>query len=98
MAKPGVPVTEEKLTNLHAFRRAQGLCDICTEKWFWGHKCAATIPLQAMQEVWNLFQIEDLSDRTDIEQDTPVETLEQLFLALSVDALRGSPGRQTIQF
>jgi hypothetical protein len=51
-----------------------------------------------MQEVWNLFQIEDLSDRTDIEQDTPVETPEQLFLALSVDALWGSPGRQTIQF
>jgi hypothetical protein len=98
VAKPGVSVTEEKLTNLRAFRRAWGLYDICAEKWFWGHKCAATIPLQAMQEVWNLFHIEDLSDRTDIKQETPVETPEQLFLALSVDALRGSPGRQTIQF
>lgn len=93
VAKPGVPATEEKLTDLRAFRRAWGLCDICAEKWFRGHKCAATIPLQAMQEVWNLFQTEDLSDRTDVEQDTLVASPEQLFLALSSDALRGSRGR-----
>jgi hypothetical protein len=48
-------VSEDKMSALRSYRHARGLCDFCAEKWFHGHKCAPTIPLHAMQEVWDLF-------------------------------------------
>jgi hypothetical protein len=98
LAKATAPDTDDKLSKLHSYRRARGLYDVCAEKWFHGHKCATTISLQAMQEVWNLFQLEEVPDNTEEEQDSPVDQPEHLFLALSSDALRGTQGRQTIQF
>lgn len=47
---------DDKLSALRANRRVRGLCERCAEKWVRGHKCAATIKLQAIQEVWDLFQ------------------------------------------
>lgn len=97
IVKHGAPTTlEDKLSTLRSYRRARGLNDVCAEKWFCGHKCAPTIPLQAMQEVWNLFQIDEFSDNAKAEQETPGESAEQLFLALSCDAVRGSRGQQII--
>lgn len=46
---------DDKITALRSFRRARGLYDFCAEKWFRSHKYAPTIPLQAMQEIWDLF-------------------------------------------
>jgi hypothetical protein len=82
---------EDKLSTLCLFRRAQGLCDRCAEKWFRGHKCAPTIQLQAMLEVWDLFQLEDVLEQ-------PEEPTKQLNLAISHDAHMGSQGPGTIQF
>lgn len=97
-AKPEAPLGDDKLTTLKSYHRARGLCDICAEKWFRGHKCPPTMTLHAMQEVLDLFhQDEQCSEEPD-DQESPVVAPEQLFLALSVDALHGSPGRQTIQF
>jgi hypothetical protein len=98
VVRPGAPVSEDKLNTLRSYLRARGLCDICAEKSVRGHKCAPTISLQAMQEVWDLFQLESISEGSDVEQDSPGDPPEQFFLALSLDALRGSRGRQTIQF
>jgi hypothetical protein len=39
---------EEKLSALRAYRRAQGLCQYCAEKWVRGHKCAHKIQLHAL--------------------------------------------------
>lgn len=50
-----------------------------------------------MQEVWDLFQLEEIHASTEDVHDSPVEQSEQLFLALSSYALRGARGRQTIQ-
>lgn len=47
------------MATLRAYRRARGLCDKCAEKWHRGHTCAATVQLQAIQEVWELFSGED---------------------------------------
>jgi hypothetical protein len=96
VVRPGAPVSEDKLNTLRSYQRARGLCDVCAEKWVRGHKCAPTIPLQAMQEVWDLFQLEAMSEGSDVEQDSPGDSSEQIFLALSSDAMRGSRGRQTI--
>jgi hypothetical protein len=82
--------TTDKLSELRQYRRAQGLCDRCAEKWFRGHKCPATVQLHVMQELWNLFGIADESESIE-------ETLEQL-LALSSDARMGSRGPRSIQF
>ena len=82
---------DDKLSTLWAYHRAQGLCEVCVEKWVRGHKCAATVSLQAMQEVWDFFNIEPASEDTD-------EPDEQLLLALSHDARMGSHGQRTIRF
>ena len=82
---------DDKLSTLRAYRRARGLCEVCAEKWVRGHKCDATISLQAMQEVWDFFNIEPASEDTD-------EPDEQLLLALSHDARMGSHGQRTIRF
>ena len=82
---------DDKLSTLRAYRCAWGLCEVCAEKWVRGHKCAATVSLQAMQEVWDFFNIEPASEDTD-------EPDEQLLLALSHDARMGSHGQRTIWF
>jgi hypothetical protein len=89
---------DDKMSALRTFRRARGLCDFCAKKWFHGHKCALTIPLQAMQGIWDLFQLEEFSEPTEEDQAIADATLEHLFLALSQDAQQGVQGRQTIQF
>lgn len=48
--------------------------------------------------MWDLFHLEAFSELPEEEQESPGESSEQLFLALSSDAQRGSHGRQTIQF
>jgi hypothetical protein len=98
LAKPAVPPTEDRLSTLRSDHRARGLCDVCVEKWTCGHKCAPTINLQAMQEVWEFLQIKQCSMSPKDEPESLVEHTEQLFLALSSDARRGAQGRQTIQF
>lgn len=95
--KTQTQAADDKLSALRTYRRARGLCDLCAEKWFRGHKCAPSIPLQAMQEIWDLFQLEALPETQDLEpEESPTNTTEQLFLALSSDAQRGSQGRRTI--
>jgi hypothetical protein len=41
---------DEKMCALKQYRRARGLCDRCAEKWLYGHKCAPTVQLHAIQE------------------------------------------------
>jgi hypothetical protein len=82
---------DDKLSTLRAYRSARGLYEDCAEKWVRGHKFAATVSLQAMQEVWDFFNIEPTSEHTD-------EPDEQLLLTLSHDARMGSHGQRTIWF
>ncbi|CAD6205243.1 unnamed protein product [Miscanthus lutarioriparius] len=98
VAKATPQAPEDKFSALRTYRRALGLCDVCAEKWFRGHKCAAAIPLHAMQEIWDLFQLEAFSESQEPEQESPEAPSEQLFLALSHDAQRGAHGHRTIQF
>jgi hypothetical protein len=51
--------TDEKLKALKQYRRAQGLCERCAEKWSYGHKCASIVQLHVMQELWELMSKDD---------------------------------------
>jgi hypothetical protein len=50
---------ETKAAALRSYRRAMGLCYKCNERWSREHKCAPTVQLHAVQELWELFQLED---------------------------------------
>jgi hypothetical protein len=57
----------DKLKALKQYRRAHGLCDRCVEKWSYSHKCASTVQLHVMQELWELMPEDDgLSDAPSI--------------------------------
>lgn len=79
---------DDKLSALRAFRHAKGLCERCAEKWTRGHMCSTTIQLQAMQEVWDLFNIEEGNEA---ENNSPITApaSEDLFLTLSVASMSG---------
>lgn len=55
-------IVDEKLSTLRNYRKAQGLCMRYGDKWALGHRCAAQMQLQALQEVWNLCEPEFIED------------------------------------
>ncbi|WVZ69878.1 LOW QUALITY PROTEIN: hypothetical protein U9M48_018599 [Paspalum notatum var. saurae] len=85
---------QDKLATLRAYRRAKGLCDRCTEKWTRGHKCSSTIQLHALQEIYELFQVDSSSEA---ELETSVDTEEQLFLVLSEAVVSGIEPPKTLR-
>jgi hypothetical protein len=48
-----------KVATLRAYRMAKGLCKFGAEKCVKGYKCASVVPLHVVQELWELFQLED---------------------------------------
>jgi len=91
---------EERFRALRAYRRAKGLCDNCAEKWSRDHRCAPTVRLNAMQEVFDLFSITDDSVETDDAMDwsSASPPADQLLLAISSDAMTGNRGARTMLF
>jgi len=83
---------EEKFAALRSYRRAQGLCQYCAEKWHRGHKCADKIQLHALQEVMDIFQSSDDNGSTA----GTSQAEEQLFLTLPVTAISGVPTPKTM--
>ena len=71
---------DDKFAALRAYRRAKGLCVKYAEKWHRDHKCPDAVQLHVLQELYELFQLED-----DTSEDTSVSTppQEQLFLSIS---------------
>lgn len=82
---------EERLTALRAFCRAKGLCINCAEKWSRDHKCSPTVQLHMLQELLELFNIEDG------EEVNPEPYDEQLFSALSQGAFSGTEVPRTMR-
>ncbi|WVZ96162.1 hypothetical protein U9M48_041833 [Paspalum notatum var. saurae] len=94
---PGRSVTD-KFSALCAYRRARGLCDRCAEKWSLGHRCAPAIQLHAVQEVLELFTVEESSDGAEQQpSDGDMVSTEQIFVALSQEAVSGSLGARTMK-
>jgi hypothetical protein len=51
--------TDDEIKALRQYRRACGLRDRCAEKWVFGHKCAPTVQLHVVQELWELISVDD---------------------------------------
>lgn len=89
-------VMDDKVATLRAYRCARGLCHRCTEKWSPDHQCPQAVQLHAMQELWDLYQLED-EDSTPV-LTTETVTEEQLFLAVSIVAAKGVNSVNTMKF
>jgi hypothetical protein len=83
-----------KLSALRAYRKARGLCQFCAEKWSRGHKCAPTVLLQAVQEVWELLQPDfDATSCSDVS-----DSEAHLNLLLSQEAMSVGESSKTFKF
>lgn len=83
----------DKHDALKRYRMARGLCKICAEKWFKGHKCNPSVQLHAVEELWALLSDVDVTEGN---LTSPPEA-PQLYLALSRDAFLGSAGPKTMK-
>lgn len=52
---------EEKLAAIKAFRRAKGPCYKCGVRWAPSHKCAPTVALHVVEELWQVLQDKESS-------------------------------------
>jgi hypothetical protein len=86
---------DAKVAAMRSYRRAMGLCYKCNEKWAKDHRCSPIVQLHAVQQLWELFQLED----DEAEFDTPgSESGEQLLLAISKSTVTGCPALRTMKF
>ncbi|WVZ61926.1 hypothetical protein U9M48_011733 [Paspalum notatum var. saurae] len=51
---------DEKLSALKAFRKANGLCFKCGDKWGQNHKCPKQISLHVLEEFLEVFELHDI--------------------------------------
>jgi hypothetical protein len=85
---------EAKAAALRSYRRALGLCYKCNERWNKDHKCAPTVQLQAVQQLWELLQPEDEGSEPSIISEASGD---QLFFTIPKSALTGSSAPRTIK-
>jgi hypothetical protein len=72
------------------------LCDKCEEKWVFGHKCAASVQLHAIQELWELLPEEDqCSENSDSSR--RVDTTSQLCVCLFDAAMTGKESAKSMK-
>lgn len=89
------PSTEDRWAALRATRRAQGLCMHWGGKWSRDHQCPPTVQLHVVQELLDVFQLNE-APAPDEFSDEPVN--EKLFLSLSVAAVLGFITPRTLCF
>jgi hypothetical protein len=86
---------DDKWAALRAFRRAKGLCVKCAEKWSPEHKCPPSAQLNAIKDLWDLFQLEDTEEN---DQCVPGQDCNgQLFVAVSEATFMGKESSKTMQ-
>lgn len=81
--------SDDKWTNIKAFRRSKGLCFTCGEKWGREHQCKTAIQLHVVQEMINFMpSSEDNEDASeDVEHTAPAQQHQQQLMLLSSAAL-----------
>jgi hypothetical protein len=77
---------EARAAALCTYRCAMGLCYQCGKKWSRDHTCSQMVQLHVVQELWELFQLED--GHTE-QQSSPADNSEELFLAISKAVVMG---------
>lgn len=86
--------TDEKLAALMAYRKAKGLCYKCGGKWGPQHKCPTSVPLNMIEEVWQLMAepMEASSHAPTVHSDSDDE-----LMAISAPALGGTTSSKTFK-
>jgi len=79
----------EKLAALKAYRRAMGQCFKCGDKWAHNHRCAPTVQLHVVQEIWELFQLSS--------EESESSEHAELCMALSPEAISGKLTPKTLK-
>ncbi|XP_066166261.1 uncharacterized protein [Oryza sativa Japonica Group] len=87
---PKVASSSDKLVALKAYRRAQGLCYVCAEKWSPTHKCSGPVQLHAVQELFSVLA----ADVSDGEQDADSTSS---LMAISLQAIQGTVSAHTLR-
>lgn len=89
--------TEDKFASLKSFRRANGLCFVCGEKWTSkNHQCPTHIPIYVIQELMEAVQVDSDLDYTSSEEDAEV-TARQVVMAVQHNADRTFKRRRKIE-
>ena len=89
------PSPEDRWSALRATRHAQGLCMRCGGKWSRDHQCPPTVQLHVVQELLDVFQLDDVHEP----EDPPEEQItDQVFLSVSVAAVSGVTAPRTMCF
>jgi hypothetical protein len=84
---------EDKVNALVAYKMAKGLCRKCGDKWHKGHKCADSVQLNVLQEIWDLVQPDSPKDSAD----TDIAAIEHIFMAISEAAMAGTEAPRTLK-
>jgi hypothetical protein len=84
--------TDERLSNLYAYRKAQGLCYKCGMAYSKGHKCLDVVHLHLVEELWQQLDLSDPDDSPDAAE----AEIHTLFLSQSAAGMTISP--KTMKF
>lgn len=76
-----------------AYRKAKGLCFKCGVKWNPNHKCAPTVSLHVVEELWQLIQESGVELPSYFDSDSSED-----LCALSLAAFNGTEAPKTIRF
>lgn len=91
--------SDDKLKSLKAFRRENGLCFVCGEKWTGkNHQCPSHIPIHVLQELIDAVQADMDPDYDSAEDDTE-ESAGQIIMAVQQKTLDiGKRRNRTLRF
>ena len=74
------------------YRRAKGLCYKCGQKWSPRHKCATSVPLHVVEELWQMLHVEEQDPLDDSKEDSGDD-----LMALSIHAVQGTNSSKTVR-
>lgn len=85
--------TEDRLSTLYAYRKAKGLCYKCGLQYSRGHRCAETVSLQVVEELWQLINPSVAEADSSSEHEGELQSM-----WLSQAALQGTLAPWTMKF
>jgi hypothetical protein len=80
------PSADDKMRALQQYR--------CAEKWVHDHRCAPTVQLYVIQELWELFHDEEVNTIVSDDIDPLADDSAQLCMCLSESVVKGIHGHQ----
>jgi hypothetical protein len=102
-SKPDKSDSDEKWKSLMAFRRKNGLCYKCGEKWGHNHKCPQQVSLHVIEELWDALEHSDEDDTIDSDDEPELEAvlavdtnLDQSVTKRRTMKLKGNVGNQEV--